>query len=208
MELDDLRRQWQQPDPAASPPVSPAQLGGLLAQDSDSLVEKMRHSARRELVFTIGFTVVAAGVYHWYRQPIVQLQVYLFVPLLGILYYYFYRKLKMLRAMAGAEGHVRGHLQRLCSGLRALLRFYYGLTMVTVPVAALLSLAILVNMEMARPGPFRPKAMLAIGGFVLYCLAVGWGISRATRWYLQRLYGRHLDHLETNLHELRDEPAA
>ncbi|MCC3155086.1 hypothetical protein Q3A66_18325 [Hymenobacter sp. BT770] len=205
MELDDLRRKWQQPDPAHSPTVSPAQWDGLLAQESDNLVEKMRRSARRELFFTSCFTVLAAVVFYRYRQPIVHLQVYLFGPLLAVLYYYFYRKLKILKAMGGAEGHVRGHLQRLCSGLRNLLRFYYRLTMGTIPVAALLCLVIIINMEIARPGPFRVKAMLAIGGFILYCLGVGWVMAKATPKYLQKLYGRHLDHLEANLRELGDE---
>ena len=49
MELDDLRRQWQQPE-TTPPPVSPAQLESLLVHHSISLIEKKRRNAWVEAV--------------------------------------------------------------------------------------------------------------------------------------------------------------
>ena len=52
MELDDLRRQWQQPEPAA-PPLAPAALNHLLAQRSGGnlVIETMRRNAWLETPF-------------------------------------------------------------------------------------------------------------------------------------------------------------
>ncbi len=49
MELDDPRRQWQQPE-TMPPPVNPAQFESLLAYRSTSLIEKMRRNAWVEAV--------------------------------------------------------------------------------------------------------------------------------------------------------------
>jgi hypothetical protein len=48
-----------------------------------------------------------------------------------------------------------------------------------------------------------------LGVVVALVLVVGlifqFGIIHFTRWYLQRLYGRHLDRIEGHLHELSEE---
>ena len=50
MELDDLRRQWQQPDPAGVPvPLDAVTLTQLLARQSAGIVGRLRRSARVEL---------------------------------------------------------------------------------------------------------------------------------------------------------------
>jgi hypothetical protein len=71
-----------------------------------------------------------------------------------------------------------------------------------------MNLGYFVGKELARPTPFRWKMLLIIGGVMLVLggllqvLAV-----YGTRWYMQRLYGQHLDRLEHSLQEL-NEPAA
>ena len=46
-------------------------------------------------------------------------------------------------------------------------------------------------------------AVMLVGGALLQV-----GTVYGTRWYLQRLYGQHLDRLEASLRELGDEPLA
>ena len=38
--------------------------------------------------------------------------------------------------------------------------------------------------------------------YVAFGVVIYLGMQAFTRWYLQRLYGRHLDRLEASLHEL------
>lgn len=210
MELDDLRRQWQQPEPAASATFTPAQLGALLTRQRGGVVEKMRRSARWEMalmavvaVFTIGFLPYV---------PELGLLPYLMLLLaLGLLYYY-YRVLDVLRQMTETTGNVRSQLGQLCAGLRQLLRFNYRLTLAMVPITLLSILTQPIGQELVR---IRQELMhnehlhwgrlSLLAGIILAAgVLVQLLIIPHTRWYLQRLYGQHLDRLEGQLRELDD----
>jgi hypothetical protein len=95
---------------------------------------------------------------------------------------------------------------QLVVGLRKLIQFYYRFTLAMVPVALLVGL--LVGLYEPENG-VRPAFSLArlILGLVITGVAgsvVLWATARAARWYLQRLYGQHLDRLESYLRELSD----
>ena len=205
MELDDLRRQWQQPAPAA-PPISQAALSHLLARRSDGLVEKMRRNARLETAFVVLLAVAMPLTMRFASNFLERAQMVSLFLLALVLLGYYYRKLKMLRQMTLPDGHVLGNLQRLCAGLRNMLRFNYRLTLAMVPASLLLGYEYAVGKEMARPGGVRTAMLVALGAALLATgLLLQWAVAGATRRYLQRLYGRHLDRLEASLHEL-DEP--
>ena len=207
MELDDLRRQWQQPAPADAPSASPAEIGGMLAATSDNLIEKMRRNTWYEAGLTL-LIIVAAPLYAWQRgaQAVQLLLMASLLLLSGILLVNYYQQLQLLRRMEQPETHVRAHLGALCAGLRQRLRFYYRLTLATAPLMLLLLMGFHVGKELAHPGPFHWKfIVLLAGAYVVMGAAVQVVLVYATRWYLQRLYGQHLDRLEASLREL-DEP--
>jgi hypothetical protein len=205
MELDDLRRQWQQPE-SAPPPVSTLELGNLLAQRSTGLIEKMRRNAWFETVFT-ALVAAALPFYIAFRSSAFHRMYGVAMLLLAvIMLYYFYRQLQLLGRMARAEVHVRAHLVELSAGLRKLLRFYYRLTLATTPLALLLVLGFFTGKELARTGDFRWGLMASMAAtFLVLGAVLQVGMVYGTRWYLQRLYGQHLDRLEASLHELREE---
>ena len=206
MELDDLRRQWQQPDPAA-PLINQAALSHLLAQRSDGLVEKMRRSARLELYINFGVLLGAlalAGL-----APVFWVRVFGWVlgAIGAVCIGYLYRKLHLLRRMDDPAGDLRGHLRRLVRGLRALMRFYYRFTLAMLPVAGVVELLMAAS-EFKSGIKFTtlPGIALVIGLVVVLPALLYLPVASVTRRYLQHLYGRHLDHLEASLREL-DEPA-
>lgn len=203
MQLEDLRQTWLNPAEETAP-INSFQLDNFLAS-RPGLVEKMRRSARWETAFTAVLVLVSPFAI-WLAETLIY-RIYAAIMLvmgLGLLYYY-YRMLGMLSRMLVVEGNVRGHLQQLAAGLRALLRFYYRLTLALGPALMIFNLGYFVGNELARPGPFRWKFLLIMSGVLLVCgvllqvLAV-----YGTRWYVQRLYGQHLDRLEANLAELED----
>ncbi len=215
MELDDLRLQWQQPEPATSATFTPAQLGALLTRQRGGVVEKMRRSARWEMVLMAVVAAFTIGVLPY--VPELGLLPYLTLLLaLGLLYYY-YRVLDVLRQMTETTGNVRSHLGLLCAGLRQLLRFNYRLTLGMVPITMLTVLGLPIGRELVRIGqelmhneqlqwgrlPLLVVILLAAGGLMQVL------VVPVTRWNLQRLYGQHLDRLEGQLRELDDsEPLA
>ncbi len=201
MELDDLRRQWQRPQPATDPPLlSPGELRLLLDQKSSSIIARLRRNARIELglnygVLAIGGLVAALAPALWVR---------LFGGLLGLIalicVFYFHRKLGLLRSMSDPAGDLRGHLLRLTSGLRLLVRFYYRLTLAMIPLTLLLMGIMSVTNVLKVVTPTKIWLLVAVLtglGLVLYL-----PIAHGTKRYLQWLYGQHLDRLEGQLHEL------
>jgi hypothetical protein len=120
-----------------------------------------------------------------------------------------YRKLHLLRRMDDPAGDLRAHLVRLVSGLRTLIRFYYRFTLAMLPVAGVVNV-LMVASEFKRGIELTSFAGLAlVMGLVVVLPALLYlPVASVTRRYLQRLYGRHLDRLEANLHELGDEPNA
>ena len=78
-----------------------------------------------------------------------------------------------------------------------------------VHLTTLLNSAFLVEQELVRAAPFRWSLVsIEAGCVLLLVLPLQWAAVRGTRWYLQRLYGQHLDRLEASLRELVEpEPA-
>jgi len=207
MELDDLRYQWQQQPATTPPPVSPAELGGMLAHNAGGLVEKMRRNTWYEVGLMV--LIVAAVPFCAWRVWGQTIYMFLAVTMLlisVILLVSYYQQLQLLRRMSQPDTQVRAHLAVLCAGLRRQLRFYYRLTVLTVPYMMLTLWAFHVGKELAHPGAFHWKFLLALAAaYAVLGALVQVVMVYSTRWYLQRLYGQHLDRLEANLHELGDE---
>ena len=209
MELDDLRRQWQRPAPAGETVAfDAAAVARLLAQRSGDSLEQLRQNARKDLLLNTGFLVMSlvlvfAAPFAWLRTMGYLLSL---VALLCI--YYFYRKMGLLRGITRPEGNMRTHLVRVTSGLRDLMHFYYRFTVVLIPVAGLVGMtAGLLEPKNGVVAIPPSRLMIALGLELVACLVLYWPVTRYIRWYLQRLYGQHLDRLEASLRELGDEPA-
>ena len=205
MQLEDLRQSWLNP-PGKLAPISTTQLDKLLAS-RPGLVDKMRRNARWETAFAALFT--STGPIIWTINTALLYKVYGGIILLlgiGMLYYY-YRMFAVLNQMRLVEGNVRGHLQQMAAGMRALLRFYYRLTLVVSPLMMLFNFGFFLSLELARPEPLRWQVLLKMAGVsVVAALLMQVFAVYVTRWFMQRLYGQHLDRLEANLRELNDEP--
>ncbi len=206
MELDDLRRQWQRPQPTTDPPaLNASELRQLLAQKSSSIIAKLRRNARVELALNYGILAIATPVAA--LAPV--LWVRLFGGLLGLValicIFYFHRKLRLLRSMGDPTGNLRGHLLRLIGGLRILIRFYYRLTLAMIPLTLLLMGVMSVTSVLKVVTPTKIWLLVAVLtglGFIMYL-----PVAHSTKRYLHWLYGQHLDRLEGQLRELDETPA-
>lgn len=202
MELDDLRRQWQQAHPVPLVPLAGVQQ--LLGQQSSSLITKMRRSVWGEIITSTVLALfpllfIRDTTFQWWYVGVIMLMV-------GVFGYYYARQLSLLKQMARADISIRGHLQVLCAGLRQLLGLYYYLTLWMGPLTLLVVLGYYIGKEIGRAAGPRWTQLGVVTSLVLVLgLICQFGIIYFTRWYLQRLYGQHLDRLEANLREL-DEP--
>ena len=208
MELDDLRRQWQQPAPADAPaPLDAAALTRLLARQSDGILDKLRRSARLELWANIGIMAGALALAVLAHALWLQVAGGVLAAIGAVCIVYLYRKLHLLRRMDDPAADLRAHLLRLDGGLRALIRFYYRFTLAMLPVGGLLNVLMVVSTSKREIGLTSGFGIALVLGLVVVLPAVLYlPVASLTRRYLQRLYGQHLDRLEASLREL-DEPA-
>lgn len=207
MELDDLRRQWRQPEPASEPvTLNTTELRQLLARQSDSIVAKLRRNARLEMAINYALLPVSLAV-AW-LAPV--LWVRLWGGLLGLIalvcIFYFHRKLGLLKGMSDPAGDLRAYLLRLTTGLRSLIRFYYRLTLAMVPLACLL-MGVMALTSTTRA--VTPTKIWIIGAVLaVLCVVIYLPTAHTTKRYLHWLYGQHLNRLEGQLRELNDGPEA
>lgn len=206
MELNDLRRHWQQPESSAAA-LSATQLRELLARQRDNLADKMRRNARWEMALAILMAGLMLGGFVLLHKAVYQLYTGFSLLLMLVLIYYYYRLLAMLRQMDEPGSSVRRHLAQLCAGLRQMLRFNYKLTLWVLPWTLILIYGFFTGQLLAGKAKYSWQIWALAGGILLVLGAVVQvGVVYFTRWYMQRLYGQHLDRLEGQLHEL-DEPA-
>ena len=203
MELDELRRHWR--ESPSSPITSLTALTGLLGKSTTSMVDRLRRNLWNEMVSSgltallmpLSFPMLPHGV-------VLGLAGALGLPVLALGVYY-YQQFQLLKRMGQTDVSLRGHLYALCAGLRQLLRFYYNLTLWTGPVTLIVVLSYYLAREIERPaGPRWPKLSLVVAAALVLGVLVQAGITRFTRYYLQRRYGQHLDRLEGQLRELDD----
>lgn len=208
MELDDFRRSWQQAAPAETrAALDAAALERLLTRRSDSPVAKMRRNVWLEIGFAV-VCLVGAGI-GLLQVPAGYFQVLLvWLVLICLLSgFYYRRKLAVLTRLSDTTGAVREQVARQLSSLRGLVRLYFLATMWSLPVSLAIGPVFIVG-ELMEFLTGR-KLLLALGALAVFYLLVGavgfFAIRWFTRWYLQRLYGQHLDHLETALRELQSD---
>jgi hypothetical protein len=206
MELDDLRRQWQQPQPAADPAaLSPTALRALLAQKSGGVIAQLRRNARIEMNINYALLPISLGVAGLAPALWVRLFGLLLALVALVCLFYFRRKLGLLHSMSDPAGDLRAYLLRLTAGLRALIRFYYRFTLAMLPLVCALMGVMALTTTTKAVTPTKIGIIAAV--LVVLCVVIYLPTAYTTKRYLHWLYGQHLDRLEAQLREL-DEPAA
>ena len=210
MELSELRQRWQQAAAAPEPPagLDETALRQLLSRGaSTSPVAKMERNMWLEIAFVV-FVTISCGVgllvvEHSFGRAWMLLL--LLVCVLSVPYYV--RKRQLIGRLRDPHGSVREHVQRQVAGMRALMKLYYRLTMWTIPVWMGLGVLLTAQQMPGTPGTSVWIGYSILGGFyLLYGTFMYFLMRRFTRWYMQKLYGQHLDQLEASLAEL-EEPA-
>lgn len=210
MELDDFRRSWQQSTLAEAPPAfDAAALTKLLVRGSRSPVARMRRNAWLEIGFAGVCLLLSVTALFYIREAQGRTLIGWCSCICLLSGFYFQRKLAVLRELSDTSGALREHVARQLASLRGLVRLYFRVTMWSVPVSLGIGLVFTGSQLVQHLTGSRLWTRLGLLG-AAYLVAGGlayFTISWFTRWYLQRLYGQHLDRLERYLAEL-DEHAA
>jgi hypothetical protein len=207
MELDQLKDIWQK-EPAPQQKQDEYLLS-LLAKPSNSPIAKMKRNLFWELV-TIIVMYTAGIIYYFYAFGGRMAEISWFMLIIGVIFLvYYYRKNKLLNSMQCVACQVKSNLELQLGTLEKYVRFYLVAGNVLFPVSMLTVGYVTIVLYPQRL--HSPKSLwndphvqqvAIIYTIVMAILSVG--VFFLNKWYVNRLYGRHVKKLKEMLQELAD----
>lgn len=202
MELEDLKDIWKK-ESAAFKPKGEMELASMLKKDSISIITRLKRNVWFEVIFTflggLGLLAYAFtlpdGALKWTSVSI--------VILFCIYSLYYFKKLRLLNRFSHSGDHIKANLENLINSLNGYLKFYRRSYAILYPVYFLLAL-VFTAIEHGTTGFInkisKPEIFVTLGlSAVVFFICSTW----LTSWYLKKLYGNHLEKLQSLLRELK-----
>jgi hypothetical protein len=211
MELDSLKELWREQDDTVIHAGADDEILSMLRKKSQSPIAKIKRNLEKELVailvlytFTIGYYIVAWHGRYW------EIAVLLSAIGLSFLFYY-YRKNKLLVEMQRVDHEVKYNLEQRLVTLEKYVRIYFVSGIVLTPATYFVAGMIVFFKTPARSSSEKMPPMFAhITGqdyFVLFTLsgvALAIGCYFLNIWYVNKLYGQHINKLKNLLHQTEE----
>jgi hypothetical protein len=204
MELEQLKNLW--PKDTGNPQKQDDYLLSLLNKRSNSPIAKMKRNLQSELIAIIvlyTFTIV----YYFFAFGGFMTEISWFMLGLALLFFvYYYRKNKLLNNMQCVACQVKSNLELQLGTLEKYVRFYllagnilYPITMLGVGYIAIVRYP----HRLHPSGPVYYSTSLIIT-YLVITLVISIGMYFLNRWYVNRLYGRHIKKLREMLKEMKE----
>jgi hypothetical protein len=201
MELDELKDIWKKKD-ADFRPKPEAEIALMLKGSSRSVVDKLIRSVWFELIFTavsgtallIYALTLPSGALKWTSVSILAVFV-------GYSFYYI-KKLSVLKRFSRVENNIKENLVSLIETLGNYLKFYKRSYTILYPAYFCLALLFggiergLDEFLLALTNWKTISYLVLIAGLFYVCST--WVVD----WFLRKLYGNHLDKLQSLLNDL------
>ena len=200
MELEDYKSIWQQ---HRFKRKSEQEIAAMLHTRSKSIVAVLKRNAWIELCFTVAGTLTL--LYVAFSTPEEALKrSFLGCVIVFVLYVVYYlKKIQLLNRFDQAGDTIKLRLEKTIDSLTVYLKFYRWSYTLTYPLLIPLILYITWEKEGSLwPALQKPEVLCYLGialTIILICLL--W----FTNWYMQKLYGNHLEKLKQLLNELRED---
>ena len=209
MELDDLRSDWQSLSgkDKETPPTGLPASGG----DHRSPASLMLRNLRIEALFVVlmyGFVI--AFYFISFRGMMREIS-WFTLSIAAVFFIYYFGKSRLLRSLETMDGSVQSNVGAKLDALSRYMRFYVwaGTALGPVTMIFLGWLAWYKLPEISPDNPFFRSGSHSLLRVVLNWLAISVPLTIAlyyiNRWYVDRLYGRHLRHLRRIWEEMRED---
>lgn len=201
MEIEDLKDIWRKQNEAFRP-RDESELATMLKGKSTSIVTRLKRSVWFELIFTLvaGLGLLAYALTlpgGWLKWTSISM-----VILFCIYSIYYYKNLNLLNRFDPANQNLKDNLTRLVRDLKSYLKYYKRSYAVLYPLYFFLGL-VFTALEYGAKGFFnRVSQPEVIASLVAVAILIFICSTWLTAWYLGKLYGNHLEKLETLLEEL------
>ena len=204
MELDHLKKIWQQEPPAAK---EDEQLLQLLRKRSNNPIARMKRNLLFELIAIV--TLYGAMiVYYAYAFQGTMSEVSWFMVIIALAFLlYYYMKNRLLNKMECVACQVKSNLQRQVNTLEKYVKFYLLAGTALAPIT-IIFFGWLFYIKF--PGKTE-SVWYHSGAYLWWETALAWlvffivftvPVYYANKWYVKRLYGRHIQKLKKMLSEM------
>jgi len=201
MELEELKSIWKSSEPSFQP-KDVHEIASMLSRKSVSIVDKLKRNVWIDLIITMSTSAGLMGYTMTLRPGALKWASISILCTLLLYVFYYIKKIALLRRFDPVSSNLRVHVEGLIHALSGYLEFYRKSYTVLYPIFFFMVL-LLIGIEhgadhfissLQRPATVISLLLLAI---LYYFLS-----TKVVRWFLNRLYGRHLDKLKTLLTDI------
>lgn len=200
MELDEFKQTYQLFG-SSFHRKSEEELQKILHNQVDSVVERIKRSLKLEIVFVLFFSLFVVYVLITFHGTYFKLLASLILGFSLLFTRYLIILSNKVKAYHAASHSVKENLKQFILIINRFTRLYFQFTIAFVPVACILLPVIIIADEGNAP------ISVTLSNTLIYCTAsLVWCMLMYffTRWYVQSLYGKHLQHLRNHLTELEN----
>lgn len=206
MELDELKNIWQSQSAklAEKEIVQESELSDLLRGKANDLISLITRSVLFEYYFTIATLIVCLIVFPFTNNIMVKITTGTLV-LIAVPFIFIYRnQLKTLGSIFPHGENVKDELKALLKKFNQYLRFYSISYRVLIPFALVVGL--FMGGQASSGGDWYKVFNSPVVAILIVMVLIGfiYGMDKAIGWYLKRLYGDYLSHLEKVIKELEE----
>lgn len=199
MELDNLKEVWQA-DAGNTLPGIKEDILLMLQKKSRSPITKIKRNLRGEMMVVV-VLYSASIIYYIISNKGRYWELALMLFLMGMLFmFYYYRKNKLLQEMECVTCEVKSNLERQVSMLGKYIRFYFVAGTLLTPIAYFTAGLIVLYKS--------PGFSIAGTQFLSWFIGIGIVLSILVYflniWYVNKLYGRHLNKLKELLQQMEE----
>ena len=205
MELEQFKNIWEKDTPAQQ--KKDEYFLSLMGKRSNSPIARMKRNLRCELIVVIIlYTFVVTYYFVAFGGKMAELAWLMLIVGFGFLVYY-YRKNKLLNNMQCVSCHVKSNLELQLGTLEKYVKFYLLAGNILFPVAMAITGYVSLVLYPARrgvpdtPGNDAHIREVAIW-YIIIAIVLSIGAYFLNKWYVNRLYGRHIKKLKEILKEM------
>jgi hypothetical protein len=209
MELDAWKEIWKDTDREKNTKPGNAEILDMIGRLPRNPIAKMKHTV---LVETILIVVLFGGVAIFYFIAFngnFNSVAWLYIVMTALFGMYYYRKWKLLSEMQCAACQVKSNLQRQVNTLEKYIRFYLIAGTVFVPLIFIF-LGVLFYYKFPTGNSifiFPPIGTTGLKSWVIWLAFISVFtvlLYMANRWYVNRLYSRHVEKLKQLLNQMEE----
>lgn len=211
MELDNLKEIWKEVGRQPVHQNNNEQIKEMLNRSSQSPIAKMKRNLLWELGIIVVLFIPVAIYYFTAFKGKFSIVAWMYIALLLLFAVYFYYKNKLLNEIQCTACMVKSSLEKQVTTLEKYVRFYLLAGTIMLPVLIVWLWFILYSKLPSVQNSFHffPSAAVPLTKTYIFLLALLLVFTilmyYLNKWYVHKLYGRHISKLKSILNEMEQE---